>query len=129
MGILHHANYIKIFEETRVHWLRDLDLLGHHQPAGELAFAVVSLSTKFLAPVHFDAVVHCKATLELDGLRLKFEYELFSAEEPSSREAGSSSSLKLCSRAVIELMPVGRNLRPTRIPKLMHAKLQSIAKI
>ena len=115
MGVLHHANYIRIFEEARVDWLRSLGLLHFHQPVGDLAFAVIDLRAKYLRPVAFDAEVEVHVALRMKGIRMIFDYEL--------QVDGETSAL-----AEVTLAPLDPALRPTRLPDDLKIVLQKHAR-
>src|SRR3954469_13437408 len=54
MGVLHHANHIKYFEEARVEWLRNRNLIANHQPYGPYIFAVTHQEARYFKPAVFD---------------------------------------------------------------------------
>jgi acyl-CoA thioester hydrolase len=78
MGVVHHSNHIKYFEEARVAWLRDRSLIEIHQPYGPLVFAVIKLETKYFKPARFDDELEIWTQARQVGARLEFQYAIWS---------------------------------------------------
>jgi acyl-CoA thioester hydrolase len=113
MGIFHHSNTVRLLEEARVDWLRSQGVLKEHAPVGSVAFAVGSLAVRYLRPLRFDEVVMVELQARLEGLRLWVEYRVI------------GPGRVVCAVARTELIPVGPNLRPCRLPTALKAAIDS----
>ena len=105
MGVVHHSNYIKYFEEARVAWLRERDLVKLHQPLGPWAFAVIDLECRFLRAVRFEDELVTRVEGLVKGLRLEFLYAIWCKRLESWVCTGHTT-----------LVPLDVNLKPTRLP-------------
>ncbi len=74
MGVVHHSNYIRMFEDARVAWLRDRKLDQIHTPHGDLVFAVVKTSCEFLKPLRFGDVVNIHLQVQNERAKIHFKY-------------------------------------------------------
>ena len=74
MGIVHHSNYIRYFEDARVDWMRASGLIDYHAPAGDFVFAVHELNCNFKSPLKFNDLFSVSVRSELDGVRIRLEY-------------------------------------------------------
>ncbi len=82
MGVVHHSNHIKYFEEARVDWLRTKGLTGLHIPQGPCVFAVVDVTCEYMNTAKFDDELTVVLQGRMEGLRMFFEYAIWS--EPKS---------------------------------------------
>ena len=77
MGIIHHSNYIRWFEEARVHYMEQI---GYgYEKAVELGidFAVLSAHCEYKSMVRFNEVVNISVTLsELTNMKVTLDYEI-----------------------------------------------------
>lgn len=108
MGIVHHSNHIKYFEEARVEWLRARGLLSIHSPYGPLSFAVVHLEASYRQPARFDDELEIHVQAKLEGLRIHFHYSIWSVRLASEIAEGKTV-----------LVSVNDQLRPARLPRLV----------
>lgn len=77
MGIIHHANYLLVFEEARLHFLRMVD--GDESvvdPLRSVNYPVLSAHVDFKNPLRFNETVVVDYTVEVQGVRLYFDYIL-----------------------------------------------------
>lgn len=77
MKVVHHANYLRYFEDARVEYLRagHLDLNALMEEG--IVFPIVEVSVKYLKPAHYDDVLLIKTYLRrVDRVRLDFDYEV-----------------------------------------------------
>lgn len=109
MGVVHHSNYIKFFEEARVHWLRDRGMIGVHRPEGPYTFAVVDLNCRFLKTARFDDLLEIWVQGHMEGARMHFRYAVWNQRTDVWAATGST-----------ELVPVNDDLRPVRLPKTVR---------
>ncbi len=105
MGVVHHSNHIKYFEEARVDFLRNKNLMSQHHPDGPLVFAVVELWTKYFKTARFDEELEVWTQARLNGLRIEFQYALFSRRTKTFIAQGTT-----------QLIALGADLKPKRLP-------------
>jgi acyl-CoA thioester hydrolase len=75
MAIVHHTNYIRWFEETRIEWMRQNGYGCRELEEQGLIIPVVDASAKYLRSVRFDDEVEIVATLTaFTGVRMAFDY-------------------------------------------------------
>jgi len=88
MGIIHHANYLKLMEEARLQFLRSVYTHNHGEPEGPLLaqinYPLVHCQVDYKKPMRFneDLLIHYDVWTE--GARLFFSYlfETKSFENP-----------------------------------------------
>lgn len=92
MGITHHSNYIRWFEEARVAFL---DAIGWSYATLEqqgIISPVVDVSCKFLQATTFDDVVLIQINVQkFSGVKLIFEYKIYQQETKQCVAKGTSS--------------------------------------
>ena len=106
LGVVHHSNYIRFFEEARVDWLRSLGLIEIHHPYGPLTFAVTNVSAKYSRPLRFDDPMAIQVEARLEGLRITIRYAIW-----------QESTKTLCCTGDTELVPLTSDMRPARLPE------------
>ena len=75
MGIVHHANYIRYFEEARLDAMRRLGYGYERLTAMETASPVMALSVQYLHPAVYPDVLSIEIRLlAYDGVRFRFGY-------------------------------------------------------
>ena len=75
MGIVHHSNYIRWFEEGRVDFLRKNGISCRDMESLGIQIAVTSVNCEYKAPAHFDETVTVETRLAMyNGVRAAFEY-------------------------------------------------------
>ena len=78
MGIVHHSNYIRWFEEARIHYLEQS---GHPYDGIErrgLMIPVLSASCEYRLAVRFGETVRIETEIvEFKGLKFKIVYEVY----------------------------------------------------
>ena len=79
MGIVHHSNYIRWFEEARTDFMEQMGL-GYEQMEGKgILSPVLSVEADYLRMVHFGETVTIEAFIkEYNGIKLTVGYEIFS---------------------------------------------------
>lgn len=105
MAVVHHSNYVRMFEEARVHWIRERRLNDLHVPKGPYTFAVVDLGCKFLKPARFEDEIEVWVAGQLVGARIKFRYAVW------NRTLGAWSAT-----GFTDLVPLTDDLKPVRLP-------------
>jgi len=92
MGIVHHSNYIRIFEETRVSMLAQAGMPFEKIEAQGVLVPVLSVDCKYKYPLRFDEkfVVYSKIT-KFNGTSLEVEYKIISRDSGKICAEGHSS--------------------------------------
>lgn len=82
MGIIHHSNYIRWFEEARVDLLRHLDYPFEKIEADGLMVPVLSVSCQYKEMVRFgDQLTILPLIKRYTGTRLDFDYEIYNQKK------------------------------------------------
>lgn len=78
MGIIHHSNYIRWFEEARVHFLKEIGYpYDRFENELKLGSPVLETGCQYRSMVHFGDTVDISARVaETNGIRIKFAYEV-----------------------------------------------------
>lgn len=92
MGVIHHSNYIRWFEEARVYFLEQIgypyDVLEHDL---KLISPVLEVTCQYRSMVRFgDTVDICIRVESSNGIKLKFYYEVRDHETNELRTTGTS---------------------------------------
>jgi acyl-CoA thioester hydrolase len=77
MGVVHHSNYVRYFEEARVAWMRARGLIEWHAPMGPYTFAVVDIEVRYLRPAKFEDEIEVWVQATARGARLEFQYAIW----------------------------------------------------
>ena len=107
MSIMHHSNYIRIFEETRVDFLRQAGMpFGNIESAG-LLMPVLSVSCNFKRPLRFDEPFAVYPVItKFNGVTMDVSYRIISLENGELCADGTSSHCF-----------TDTNMKPVRIKK------------
>lgn len=77
MGIVHHSNYIRWFEEARIDWLEQIGISFSDWESRGFASPVVSISCRFLLPMTFGETAAVKVNaVKVEAAKLELEYEV-----------------------------------------------------
>lgn len=91
MGIVHHSNYIRWFEEARTDFLRKNGIVYHELEQDGVMIPVVSVSCKYVSPARYDDPVRITSTVtSYNGVRMTFSYEVRHAETNALLVTGTS---------------------------------------
>lgn len=91
MGIIHHSNYIRWFEEARVDLLRYLDYPFEKIEAAGLMVPVLGVSCQYKEMVRFgDQIKILPLIKQYTGTRLAFEYEVYNQANDHLVTVGTS---------------------------------------
>jgi acyl-CoA thioester hydrolase len=112
MAVVHHSNYAKYFEESRVEWLRARGMIEVHQPYGPLVFAVTELECKFLRPARFDDELQVWVQARLMGVRLEFRYAIWSGQQA-----------KVICEGRTALVALTADFKPVRLPEPIRRRM------
>ena len=78
MGIMHHSNYIVIYEMARTEWLRDMGLPYAEFERRGVMSPIIEVKSKYRYPAFYDEVLTVKLTMEeLPAARLVIASEVY----------------------------------------------------
>lgn len=78
MGIVHHSNYIRFFEEARIDYLGKIGLNYKKIEDLGLIMPVLSVGCKYIKPLCFDEKAVIKSKLiKYNGMKLSVGYQIF----------------------------------------------------
>ena len=92
MGIVHHSNYIRFFEEARSDLIEQAGMAYSEIEAAGVMMPVLSVECRCLRPLHYDEEFYVSVTVErFTGTRLILNYQLFSSVTGMLCTEGKSS--------------------------------------
>lgn len=78
MGIMHHSNYIVMYEMARTEWLRDMGLTYAEIERRGIMSPIIEVQSKYLYPAFYDEVLTVKVFMdELPSARLNIGSEVY----------------------------------------------------
>lgn len=113
MGIVHHSNYLRFYEEARVAWAHAKGLIDYQQPGSASHFAVYETQVKHMKPTFFGDDLEIEVQGKTLGNRILFQYRL--------RGRGQ----EVCSVAKTVHVALGQDLKLLRLPVEMKAAMES----
>ena len=94
MGVVHHSNYIRMFETGRVEFLRTLGISLNEMMSDGILFPIVEVNAKFHSPAQFDDVLEISTIAEaLTRAKMQFRYEIRRRGEEKILAEGSSTNV------------------------------------
>lgn len=82
MGTMHHANYVRRFEEARWELFRNIGLPYSKIEEAGVMCPVVGMQFKFLKTTRYDECLRVNTHLVwIQGVRMRFEYQMFNENE------------------------------------------------
>jgi len=81
MGIIHHSNYIKWFEEARVDFLDQLNFEYKKVNNFDIDFALLDVYCEYKLMVYFGDIVNIHVSIsEITEMRMTIEYKIIDAK-------------------------------------------------
>lgn len=78
MGIIHHSNYIRWFEEARIDFMNQIGLSYKTMEEEGIISPVLEISCKYLQMMYFDDVATIKVKIDAySGIRFSYSYEIY----------------------------------------------------
>lgn len=106
MGIVYHANYLCYFERARTELLRQNNLILSELKKADVLFAISEITINYIYPARLDDYLTIKTNVSnVKQCSLVFNQEMMNQNQ------------KIISKAKIQVVCVGSNLKPKRIPK------------
>ena len=91
MGVIHHANYIRWFEEARVDFLEQIGFPYERVESMGITFAVLGLSCEYKAPVLFGDTVRVQVKQQAcSHSRMTIGYDVTDAATGEPRTTGET---------------------------------------
>jgi acyl-CoA thioester hydrolase len=91
MGVIHHANYIRWFEEARIDFMDRMGFGYAKAEAAGLVIPVLGVSCDYKSMVHFDDTVEITSTITaFDGIRMTVSYRITDEATGVLRTLGES---------------------------------------
>lgn len=107
MSIMHHSNYIRIFEESRIDFLQQSGMPFEEIEARGILMPVLSAECRYKHPLHFNEPFAVYMTItKFNGVSLYVSYEIFSRK-----------TSELCAEGTSSHCFTDANLAPMRIKK------------
>jgi acyl-CoA thioester hydrolase len=92
MGIIHHSNYIRWLEETRIEMMKEFGISYREMEEKGIICPVLSVSCQYKHMVHFDDTVEIKPIIvKYNGIKFELEYEITDFATGELRTIASSS--------------------------------------
>lgn len=107
MGIVHHSNYIRLFEEARLYLMKEagMDYRGLEEMG--IIIPVTFVQCKYLVPLRFDDEVEIAVKItKYDGIKMEVSYEIY------QKETG-----QLCTSGKTGHCFLDRELKPIRMKR------------
>lgn len=114
MGVIHHANYLKYFEEARVAWMREKGLIKEHFPYTDVCFAVLETKCKHLKGIKFDEEILIGVIVKQERLKIRFRYAIYLLSNGDRAALGETL-----------LVPVDAQLKPYRLDKKIATVMEN----
>lgn len=77
MGIIHHSNYIRWFEESRVYFLEQIGLSYDKLEENGILIPVLSVSCEYKSSVHFnEKVIILPKVIFFNGFKMTIQYKI-----------------------------------------------------
>ena len=94
MSVVHHSNYIRMFETGRVEFLRAIGIDLNEMMNDGILFPIVEVGAKFHAPAKFDDELEIETTAEaLTRAKMKFNYKIYRRGEEKLLAEGNSTNV------------------------------------
>ncbi|MCD7736731.1 MAG: acyl-CoA thioesterase [Lachnospiraceae bacterium] len=82
MQVVHHSNFVRWFEEGRIHALEEMGIGYDRLEAMGIGIPVISIDAKLVKSVRFGETVKIQTAIEkFDGIRLTVRYRIVRAED------------------------------------------------
>ena len=115
MGIMHHSNYVVLYEQARTEWLRDMGLTYAESERRGIMSPIIEVHSRFHYPAFYDEVLTVKVSIdEMPAARLIVDSEVYN-------EAG-----KLINTGSVTLgFMNSATRRPCRVPEWFTEALEA----
>ena len=91
MGVVHHSNYIRWFEEARIDWMEQAGIHYDEMEARGIIIPVIGVSAEYKTMTHFRDTVEVFFHLDrYNGVRFAMSYQVRDAKTGELRCTGTS---------------------------------------
>ncbi len=91
MGVVHHSNYIRYFEEARTYFMEQVGYPYERLEREGIMSPVIGVSCEYKKPVHYpDTVAIDVYLISMSKFRCAFRYEVRDAKTGDKRATGAS---------------------------------------
>lgn len=115
MGVVHHSNYLRYFEQARVEWIRDKKLDSFHYPHCDIHWAVIESQLFHLRPAYFGDYLQTYLQVKREKLKICFQYVTF-----------SNRFEEAVAKGLTVLVPVNSDKQITRLQKPVKDYLENL---
>ncbi len=78
MGIMHHSNYVVLYETARTEWLREMGLTYAEIERRGVMSPIIEVHSRFLYPAFYDEMLTIKVSMqEMPAARLIIDSEVY----------------------------------------------------
>lgn len=78
MGIMHHSNYVVLYEQARTEWLRDMGLTYAEIERRGIMSPIIEVNSRYHYPAFYDEVLTVKVSMEeMPAARLVIASEVY----------------------------------------------------
>lgn len=104
MGIIHHSNYIRWYEDARIYFMEKLGISYKKMEEKGIVSPVLSVSSEYKNMVYFDDVVSISVKIKkYNGIRLELDYVIKNKITGKIVNTGSSKHCFLFNNKIINL--------------------------
>jgi len=108
MGIIHHSNYIRLFEEARLDMMEKEGISYANIEELGIIIPVMSVECHYLVPLYYNDSIEVYSRLKkFDGIKMELSYEIY-------KEGGTGA----CTRGNTGHCFLGKDMKPFRMKKL-----------
>lgn len=91
MGIVHHSNYIRFFEEARLEMMTEVGLDYAAMEEQGIIIPVTFVECKYVSPFRFGDRIRVESVFtKFDGIKMEISYEIFREGEDKASTTGKS---------------------------------------
>ncbi len=91
MGVVHHSNYIRWFEESRVDWMEQLGFSYKKLEEMGVMIPVLSVSCEYRNSIRFDETVYVLPEIkEFNGFKLTVSYKVIRKNDGMQMASGET---------------------------------------
>ena len=108
MGIIHHSNYIRLFEEARLGMMDKEGISYESIEEMGIIIPVMSVECHYLIPLHYNDSIEVYSQLtKFDGIKMELSYEIY-----------KEGSTRVCTEGNTKHCFLDKDMKPFRMKKL-----------
>ncbi len=123
MGIVHHSNYIKWFEEARIEMMRDMGVSYKLMEERGIFSPVLGVGCDYKTMVNFDDVVRIHVKIDsYNGIKFTINYEVTDNEGEVLHATGTSKHCFIKGdKSIVSLKKSAGDLHELFLKAMMHS--------